>query len=349
MTRTGITIDGRRIGEGHPPYVICELSANHNGSLDRMLELVDAAAATGCDAIKIQTYSADTMTIDSDRPEFRIAGGLWDGRSLHELYREAHTPYDWHPAIFERARKTGVTLFSTPFDDSAVALLSDLDAPAYKIASFELTDLDLVATVARQGRPMIMSTGLANLAEIDEAVRVARGAGCDEILLLHCVSSYPAPDADSNLRNIPVLREAFGWPVGLSDHTHGSAVAVAAVALGAAAIEKHFTLSRADGGPDAAFSLEPDEFASLCRGSRQAWEALGRVSFDLVGQERSNVMFRRSVFAVRDIAEGEALTRQNVRVIRPGHGLAPKHLKTVLGRPARRAIARGEPVTWDLV
>lgn len=349
MTQAGISIGGRHIGEGHPPYVICELSANHNGSLEKMLELVDAAAATGCDAIKIQTYSADTMTIDSDRPEFRISGGLWDGRSLHELYREAHTPYAWHPMIFERARQNGVTLFSTPFDESAVALLSDLDVPAYKIASFELTDLALIEAVARQGKPMIMSTGLANVAEIDEAVRVAREAGCAEIMLLHCVSSYPAPDADSNLRNIPIMREMFDLPVGLSDHTQGYAVAVAAVALGAVAIEKHFTLHRADGGPDSAFSLEPDEFSALCLASRRGWEALGRVSFDLVGQERSNILFRRSIFAVRNIAEGEVLTQENVRVIRPGHGLAPKHLKTVLGRPARRAIARGEPIGWDVV
>lgn len=349
MNPATITIDGRPIGDGHPPYIICELSANHNGSLDRMLELIDAAAATGCDAIKIQTYNADTMTLDCDRPEFRITGGLWDGRTLYELYTEGSTPYEWHAAMFERARAKGVTLFSSPFDASAVALLADLGAPAYKIASFELTDLGLIETVARQGKPMIMSTGLANLAEIDEAVRTARAAGCEEIVLLHCVSSYPAPDADSNLRTIPALRQAFGLPVGLSDHTHGHAVAVASVALGASVIEKHFTLARADGGLDSAFSLEPDEFAMLCRASRQAWDALGTVSFDLVGQERSNIVFRRSIFAVRDIAEGEPLSHDNVRVIRPGYGLAPKHLKTVLGRPARRRIARGEPIQWDLI
>lgn len=349
MEQAGVTIDGRKIGEGHPPYVICEISANHNGSLDRMLQLVDAAAATGCDAIKIQTYSPDTMTLDSDRAEFKISGGLWDGRTLYDLYREAQTPFAWHRAIFERARQRGVTLFSSPFDASAVDLLEGLGAPAYKIASFELTDLDLIATVARRGKPMIMSTGLANLAEIDEAMRTARSAGCDQIILLHCVSSYPAADADSNLRTIPALRGAFGVPVGLSDHTAGHAVAVAGVALGAVVIEKHFTLARADGGPDAAFSLEPKEFSDLVSACSNAWNALGEVSFDLVGQERSNVMFRRSIFAVRDIAEGEPLTRENVRVIRPGYGLAPKFLGLVLGRPARRTIARGEPITWDVI
>ena len=349
MKEPSVTIDGRPIGPDHPPFVICELSANHNGSLDRMLELVDAAAATGCDAIKIQTYTPDTMTLQSDRPEFRIEGGLWDGYTLYDLYSEAQTPYDWHPAIFERARARGVTLISTPFDVTAVELLESLDVPAYKIASFELTDLPLVAAVARRGKPMIMSTGLATLAEIDEAVRTARQAGCDEIVLLHCVSSYPAPDEDSNLRTIPVLRQAFGVPIGLSDHTHGSAVSVAAVALGACVIEKHFTLARADGGPDSAFSLEPGEFAQLCRSVRQGWTALGHVSFDLVGQERGNVMFRRSIFASRDIAEGEPLSAENVRIVRPGHGLEPRFLRTVLGRKARRAIARGEPVTWDVI
>lgn len=344
-----INIDGRLIGPEHPPYVICEISANHNGSLARMLELVDAAAGTGCDAIKIQTYSPETMTIDSDRPEFRIEGGLWDGRTLFDLYSEAQTPYEWHAAIFERAKKCGKTLISTPFDDTAVDLLVSLDAPAYKIASFELTDLPLIARVAREARPMIMSTGLANLGEIDEAVRTARLNGCRDILLLHCVSSYPAPDKDTNLRTIPALAEVFGPLVGLSDHTHGHAVAVAAVALGACVIEKHFTLSREDGGPDASFSLEPVEFSDLCRASRQAWDALGHVSFDLVGQERANIQFRRSLFAARDIAEGEVLDQKTVRVVRPGQGLAPKYLPMVLGRTARRAIAKGEPIHWDLV
>lgn len=347
--KTEIEINGRMIGPAHPPYVICEISANHNGDLQRMLELVDAAAETGCDAIKIQTYTPDTMTIKSDRAEFRIEGGLWDGRTLYDLYSEAQTPYEWHDAIFERARARGTTLISTPFDSTAVDLLASLDAPAYKIASFELTDLSLIANVASKGRPMIMSTGLANLSEIDDAVRTARQNGCDDILLLHCVSSYPAPDSDTNLRTIPALAQTFGPLVGLSDHTHGHAVAVASVALGACAIEKHFTLARSDGGPDSAFSLEPDEFASLCSASRQAWDALGQVSFDLVGQEKVNIQFRRSLFAVRNIAAGEVIDETAVRIVRPGHGLEPKYLSMVLGRTARRAIAEGEPIQWDMV
>ena len=347
--KTEISIAGRRIGPKHPPYIICEISANHNGSLDRMLELVDAAADTGCDAIKIQTYSPETMTINSNRPEFHISGGIWDGRTLFDLYSEAQTPYEWHADIFDRAKKRGKTLISTPFDTSAVDLLASLDAPAYKIASFELTDLPLIARVAREGKPMIMSTGLANLGEIDEAVRTAHLNGCDDVLLLHCVSSYPAPDKDTNLRTLPALSNAFGPLVGLSDHTHGHAVSVAAVALGACVIEKHFTLSRDDGGPDALFSLEPNEFTNLCQASRQAWDALGEVSFDLVGQERANIQFRRSLFATCDIAAGEVLDHNSVRVVRPGHGLAPKNLTTILGRTARRAIAKGEPIDWDMV
>ena len=347
MLRQEIEIAGRTIGPDHPPYVICELSANHNGSLDRMLALVDAAAATGCDAIKIQTYTPQTMTLDSDRPEFRIAGGPWDGYTLYDLYSEAQTPFEWHEALFERARSHGLPMISTPFDATAVDLLASLDVPAFKIASFELTDLPLVETVAQRGKPMILSTGLASLGEIDEAVRVARKAGCEEIVLLHCVSSYPAADADTNLRTIPAMREAFGCPVGLSDHTRGHAVSVASVALGACVIEKHFTLARSDGGPDSLFSLEPDEFVELCHTTRQAWDAMGKVTFDLRGQEKSNVQFRRSIFATRDIEAGEPFTHDNVRVIRPGHGLAPKFLPIALQRRARRRLSRGEPVTWD--
>lgn len=349
MSADSIAIDGRAIGRDHPPYVICELSANHNGSLDRMLSLIDAAAQTGCDAIKIQTYSPDTMTIESDRPEFKISGGLWHGRTLYDLYSEAQTPFEWHEAMFDRAKQRGVTLFSTPFDATAVELLSSLNAPAYKIASFELTDLDLIKTVAQAGKPMIMSTGIANLTEIDEAVRTARQAGCEDIVLLHCVSSYPAADEDSNLLTISALQSAFDLPIGLSDHTLGSAVAVAAVALGACVIEKHFTLDRADGGPDSEFSMEPQEFEDLCVSCKQAWLALGRVSFDLVGQEKSNIKFRRSIFAVKDIAAGERLTRDNVRVIRPGHGIAPKYLDLVLDREAKVTIRAGEPLAWDKI
>lgn len=344
-----IEIAGRAIGAEHPPYVICELSGNHNGSLDRALALVEAAAATGCDAIKLQTYTPDTLTIDCDREEFRIRGGLWDGYTLYDLYREAHTPFEWHEALFARARALGVTLFSTPFDETAADLLDDLGAPAFKIASFEVVDLALVAHVARKGKPMIVSTGLANLGEIEAAVTTARENGCEELVVLHCISSYPAPDDQSNLRTIPHLAEAFGVVGGLSDHTRGSAVSVAAVALGAAVIEKHFTLARADGGPDAEFSLEPDEFRRLCDECRAAWTALGRVHYDVKGAERGSVVFRRSLYAVADIAQGEAFTPRNVRSIRPGHGLAPRFLGEVLGARAKRAIAFGEPIQRSMI
>ncbi|WP_308916533.1 pseudaminic acid synthase [Jannaschia sp. LMIT008] len=349
MTNPTVTIAGRAIGPDHPPYVICELSGNHNGSLDRMLALVDAAADTGCDAIKVQTYTPDTMTIDSDRDDFRIEGGPWGGRTLYDLYREAHTPFEWHEAIFARARARGVTIFSTPFDESAADLLDGLGAPAFKIASFEANDLALIAHVARKGKPMIVSTGLADLGEIERAVATARGNGCDELILLHCISSYPAPTDQSNLRTLPHLAQAFGVVGGLSDHTHGTATSVAAVALGAAVIEKHFTLARADGGPDAAFSLEPDEFSRLCRDCRDGWAALGEVSYRTKPAEEANRVFRRSLYAVADIAAGEPLTRANVRSIRPGYGMAPPLLPEILGRPARVAIARGTALTHDLV
>lgn len=344
-----VDIAGRTIGPDHEPYVICELSANHNGRLDRALEMLDAAAATGADAIKIQTYTADTITIDHQSREFQIEGGLWDGRSLYDLYKEAQTPFEWHARLFERARELGVTLFSTPFDESAVDLLDELAAPAFKIASFEAIDLPLIAYVARKGKPMIISTGMANLGEIGEAVRTARENSCDQLVLLHCVSSYPAPDEDSNVRTIPDLAEKFGTVVGLSDHTFGSAVAVASIALGASVVEKHFTLRRADGGPDSAFSLEPDEFASLVTDCKRAWRALGRVNYDLCGSERASVKFRRSLYVVADIAEGEELTSANVRSIRPGYGLAPKLLPGVLGRRASRPLKRGMALRLDMI
>jgi pseudaminic acid synthase len=344
-----LEIAGRKIGVGHPPYVVCELSGNHNGSLERALKLVDAAAATGADAIKIQTYTPDTLTMESDRPDFRLKGGLWDGMTLYELYGQAYTPYEWHPALFARARELGVTLFSTPFDETAVDLLAGLGAPAYKIASFEVIDLPLIERVAREGKPMIISTGMANLAEIEEATATARRAGARGIALLHCVSSYPAPIADANLRTIPHLGSAFGVVSGLSDHTPGTAAAVAAIAMGASIIEKHFTLARADGGPDAAFSLEPDEFKRLVEDCRAAWSALGDVSYDLQGSERGNKAFRRSIYAVRTIEAGEAFSAANVRSIRPGHGLPPKELPALIGRRARRRIERGEPILSSLV
>lgn len=344
-----IEIAGRKIGPGHEPFVICELSGNHNGSLDRALSMIDAAAATGCDAIKIQTYTADTITMDVDRPEFRIQGGLWDGRTLYDLYQEAQTPFEWHAALFERARQLGVILFSSPFDETAVDLLAQLGAPAFKIASFEAVDLPLIRYAARTGRPLIISTGMANLAEIKAAKAAALDAGASGVVLLHCVSSYPAEFEDANVRTVADMAERFGCPVGLSDHTPGSAAAVAAVALGASVVEKHFTLARADGGPDAAFSLEPAEFAALVRDCKDAWRALGRAHYDLLGAERGNVAFRRSLYVAADVPAGTALSRENVRSIRPGHGLPPVELEKVLGRPAARDLKRGEPLAWDMV
>ncbi|MGZ8283700.1 MAG: pseudaminic acid synthase [Allosphingosinicella sp.] len=341
-----VEIAGRPIGPDYEPYVICEISANHNGRLERALELIDAAAATGADAIKIQTYTADTMTIDHDSADFQITGGPWAGRSLYNLYQEAQTPFEWHEAMFAHARKRGVTLFSTPFDESAADLLESLDAPAYKIASFEAIDLPLIAHVARKGKPMIISTGMSNLGEINDAVRTARDNGCDQLVLLHCVSSYPAPDEDSNVRTVPHLADAFDCVSGLSDHTHGSAVSVASIALGGAVIEKHFTIARSDGGPDAAFSLEPDEFERLVVDCKRAWRSLGKVGYDLCGSEQGSTAFRRSLYVVKDVAAGEPFTRENVRSIRPGYGLPPKHLPEVLGARATQALKRGTPLSW---
>jgi len=346
---TPYQIAGRPIGDGHPPYIIAELSGNHNGVLDRALALVDAAADAGADAVKLQTYTADTITIDVDRPEFRIQGGLWDGRSLHELYREASTPWDWHGALFERARARGLHVFSSPFDPTAVAFLETLGVPAYKIASFEINDTPLIRLVGEQGKPVIISTGVASLGEIEAALRAARAGGADGVALLHCVSAYPAAVEDMHLRTIGALAAAFGVPVGLSDHSPGSTVAVTAVALGACIIEKHLTLARADGGPDAAFSLEPDEFAALVRDCRTAHAALGQPRYDRAGLGGENALFRRSLYVVADVPAGAMLTDQNVRSIRPGLGLAPSHLPDVLGRLATRPLQRGEPLDWTMV
>lgn len=344
-----MNIAGRLIGPDHPPFVICELSGNHNGSLDRALAMLEAAAATGADAVKLQTYTADTITLDSDSSDFLIEGGLWAGRRLHGLYQEAHTPYEWHPALFQRARDLGVILFSTPFDDTAVDLLEELGAPAYKIASFEAVDLPLIARVAATGKPMIISTGLASLSEMEDALETARSNGAADVVLLHCVSSYPAPIEEANVRTVPDLARRFGVATGLSDHTPGTAASVAAVALGACVIEKHFTLARADGGPDAEFSLEPAEFTALVRDCKAAWAALGRPHYDELGSEAAAAGHRRSLYIVADVAAGEPLTRANVRSIRPGHGLAPKHLPAVLGRRASRPLTRGERLAWDMM
>ena len=351
MTETSpaFAIAGRAIGPDHPPYLIAELSGNHNGDIGRALALIDAAAEAGADAAKIQTYTPDTITLRSDRPEFTISGGPWAGRTLHDLYAEAHTPYEWHPRLFERARERGITLFSSPFDDTAVDLLAGLGAPAYKIASFELVDLPLIRRVAATGKPMLISTGMATLAEMDEAVATARAAGALEIALLHCASAYPASPDDMNLRTIPHLAEAFALPVGLSDHTLGIAAPVAAVALGAVMIEKHLTLTRDNPSADSSFSAEPHEFRLMADEVRAAERSLGTVAYDRSPAEKQNRRFRRSLFVVEDIREGERFTAVNVRSIRPSAGLHTRHLGDILGRRAARDIPRGTPLSWDLI
>lgn len=341
-------IAGRPIGPDHPPFIIAELSANHNGSLDKALTLVDAAAEAGADAIKLQTYTPDTITLKCDRPEFRLAKGPWAGRTLHDLYAEAMTPWEWHAAIFQRASERGLTAFSSPFDPTAVAYLEELEVPAFKIASFEIVDTPLIARAGQSGKPLIISTGLADLGEIERAVGTAREMGVP-FALLHCISSYPAPAEDSNLLTMPHLSKTFGCPVGLSDHTEGHAVAVAAVALGASIIEKHLTLARADGGPDADFSMEPDEFATLVQASRTAWLALGAVDYGRKPSEEAASQTRRSLYVVEDIAAGATLTEQNIRSIRPGQGLAPHMLPTLLGRKAARDLKRGEPLRFEMI
>ena len=347
--KPSLVINGRRIGAGERPYIIAELSANHNGSLDRALEVIDAAHRAGADAIKLQTYTADTMTIDSNAPDFRIQGGLWDGRTLYDLYREVHTPWEWHPLLFERGRKHGMAVFSTPFDETAVDFLETLDAPAYKIASFELLDLRLIRRVARTCKPMIISTGLASLDEIGEAVSAARSSGAREIALLHCISAYPTPANEANLQMIGLLAKAFDVPVGLSDHTLDIGVAIAAVASGAVLIEKHFTLSRADGGADSAFSAEPAELAALVRNAALAAAASDAEGFRRGASEEASRTFRRSLYVVADIPAGGRFTQANVRAIRPGFGLPPKYYDEVMGKTASRAILRGTPLSWNLI
>lgn len=344
-----ITIAGRSIGPGQPPFVIAELSCNHNGSIEQALRIVEAAKACGADAIKLQTYTADTITLDHDGPGFVVQGGPWHGHRLYDLYRQAYTPWEWHEQLFARASELGLHAFSSPFDPTAVDFLETLGVPGYKIASFELVDLPLIEKAAATGKPLVMSTGMASDAEIAEAVEAARRTGSGEILLLHCVSGYPTPASEANLAEIGELERKFGLPVGLSDHTLGVVVPIAAVAAGAVAIEKHFTLARSDGGFDAAFSLEPDELTALTSGVRTAWEAMGRTGLGRKPSEATTSPFRRSLYVVADIAAGEAITRENVRSIRPGLGLPPKHLPEVLGRRSARAIARGTPLAWELL
>lgn len=351
VTPMSIRLGSSSIGPDEPPFIIAEMSGNHDGDLTRALAIVDMAADAGAHALKLQTYTADTMTLDVDRDEFRIENpaSLWFGRTLHSLYDEAHTPWDWHRAIFDRARERGIECFSSPFDHTAVDFLEELDAPAYKIASFENVDLPLIRRVAETGKPIIMSTGIATFDEIDEAVAAARGAGCDDLVLLKCTSAYPARPDDANLRTIGELQRRYGCQVGLSDHTMGVAVSVAAVALGATVIEKHVTLDRAAGGVDAAFSLEPHELADLVAQTDAARRALGSVELGPSASEASAVLRRRSLYFTADIPAGAPITPANVRSIRPGLGLPPKHLDELLGMVAAGDIERGTPVSWDLV
>jgi N-acetylneuraminate synthase len=346
-----IRIAHRSVGRAHAPFVIAEMSGNHNQSLTRALQIVEAAATSGAHALKLQTYTPDTMTLDLDEREFQIgdSGSLWKGTSLYRLYGEAHTPWDWHKPIFERARELGMVPFSTPFDDTAVEFLEGLEVACYKIASFENTDLPLIRRVAATGKPLIISTGMASAAELDETVSAARKAGCKDLILLKCTSTYPATPENSNLLTIPHLRDLFDCEVGLSDHTMGVGAAVAAVALGATVIEKHFTLNRADGGVDSTFSMEPAEMAALVVETERAWRALGRVSYGPTDAEKKSLQYRRSLYVVKDLKAGDTLTRENVRAIRPGLGLPPKHLEDVLGKAVKRNVKRGTALDWSLL
>jgi pseudaminic acid synthase len=345
-----VSFSSTLLNRSTPPFVIAEMSGNHNHSLDRALAIVDAAAAAGAHALKIQTYTPDTMTIDLNEGEFHVSDpkSLWSGRSLYDLYGEAYTPWEWHRPIFDRARALGLVPFSTPFDETAVDFLEGLDVPCYKIASFENTDLPLIRRVAATRKPLIISTGMATVAELDETVRAARDAGCTDLVLLKCTSTYPATADNTNILTIPHLRTLFECEIGLSDHTMGVGVAVASVALGATVIEKHFTLRRADGGVDSAFSMEPDEFAQLVVESERAWQALGRVAYGPTEGEKKSLQYRRSLYVVEDLKAGDVLTGQNVRAIRPGLGLSPKYLDHVLGKTVKQDVKRGTAVRWDL-
>jgi len=344
-----IVISGRKISENHTPYVIAEISANHNGSIERAKQSIEMAAKAGADAVKIQTYKADTMTIDCDSDHFIVKGGLWNGYKLYDLYKEAHTPYEWHQELFFFARQLGITLFSTPFDESAVDLLESLNAPAYKIASFELTDLPLISYIAKLKKPMLISTGMACQEEIAEAIECAKSAGCESLLLFHCISSYPALIEQANLRSIQKLKKEFGLTVGLSDHTIGNIAATTSVALGASAIEKHFTISRSDKGPDSEFSIEPDELKVLVRDVKDTWLSLGKDDLIRSKSEGGSRVFRRSLYFVNDLKAGSVIKPGDVRRIRPGFGISPKFYNDIIGKVTVTDIKRGQPVNWDMI
>ncbi|GAA6134919.1 pseudaminic acid synthase [Oceaniserpentilla sp. 4NH20-0058] len=344
-----IDINGVKIGNGYAPYVVAEISANHNGDIERAKRIMLAAKTSGAHAVKMQTYTPDTITLNSDKADFRIDSGPWQGQTLYQLYSEAYTPFEWHKPLFDYAHSIDLTCFSTPFDESAVDLLEDLNAPAYKIASFEAIDLPLIQYVARTKKPMIISTGMANLTEIEEAVEAARSAGCHDLILLHCISSYPAPIEQSNLNTIPDLAKRFNVQVGLSDHTLGYTASVVAAALGAVFIEKHFTLSRNDKGPDSDFSLEPSELEQLCKSTRDAWLALGVAGYERKQAENENVRFRRSIYASKDIKKGEVLTSGNIKRVRPGFGLPPKYFDQIVGQVASEDIEFGSPIDFKII
>ncbi|MFS2122312.1 pseudaminic acid synthase [Pseudomonas sp. Pseusp97] len=344
-----ISIAGRRIAEDCPPYIIAELSANHNGKLETALRIIEEAHKAGADAIKLQTYTADTITLDCDSEEFQIHGGLWDGKTLYQLYQEAQMPWEWHKPLFEHARKIGITIFSSPFDNTAVDLLESLNAPAYKIASFEAVDLPLIKYVASTGKPMIISTGMADADEIGEAIEAAREGGCKELAILRCVSGYPAPAEDYNLHTITDMKLRFGLVTGLSDHTLDNTTSITSVALGASIIEKHFTLDRNGGGPDDSFSIEPEELSQLCKGSKLAWSALGKVNYGCKSSEQENIKFRRSLYFRKDIQPGQTITSDALISIRPGYGLPPKMCEEIIGKTAKKEIKKNTPASLELV
>ena len=343
------SINGRNIGVKEPPYIIAELSANHNGSIENAKKLIKEANECGASAIKLQTYTAESMTIDCDNKEFRINDGLWKGYSLFQLYKEAATPYSWHEELFRYANEIGITIFSSPFDENGVDFLDELNVPAFKIASFEILDLPLIKYAASKGKPLLISTGMANVKEISDAVNVAKDAGCQDILLFHCISSYPTATKDANLRMISYLRKRFDLEVGLSDHTLNNNAAIASLALGATAVEKHFLLSRSHKGPDSDFSIEPHELKNLVNSTKECWEALSEINFERTESEKKNLVFRRSLYFVKDIKAGEKINKENIRKIRPGYGLPPKYYEEIINKEVLRDISKGEPVRWELI